>query len=209
MPPSQPPPYNDDKTRNGYGYIINGMLICAIIGMCIKIFFGNTTSKDGTFGRANSTIWGYGLVGFSILTVMFVSYAIHNKIAIIEKRGLSGIIGFIKSFLTSSGPGMLAIIILFWIVDLNVAYFDRINKGPVAKEYYQLSAGTSFLFVFQIILIFQYLKLYINIKTKNSNDDTPALTLSRLSFASYFVTSINLVVTGMMTIILKFFSTDG
>ena len=83
-----------DKTRNGYGYIINVMLICSIIGMCIKIFFGNMTSVDGTYGRANSTIWGYGVVGFSVLTIMFVSYAIHNKISIIEKKGASGIIDF-------------------------------------------------------------------------------------------------------------------
>jgi hypothetical protein len=104
---------------------------------------------------------------------------------------------------------MLTIIILFWIVDLNVSYYDRINKGQVAKEYYQLSAGTSFLFVFQIILLFQYLKSYINIKTGNSTDENPELTQGRLSFATYFVIAINLVIVGMMTIILKFFSTDG
>jgi len=207
MPPSIT--QNIDKTRNGYGYLINSMLLCAIIGMCIKIFFGNMTSVDGTYGRANSTIWGYGVVGFSILTIMFISYAIHNKISIIEKKGLYGIIDFIKSFLTSSGPAMLTIIILFWIVDLNVVYYDRINKGQVAKEYYQLSAGTSFLFVFQIILLFQYIKSYISIKTGTSNDEDAALTQGRLSFATYFVIAINLVIVGMMTIILKFFSTDG
>ena len=136
------------------------MLISALVGMCIKIFFGNSTSADGTFGRANSAIWGYSVVGLSILTIMFVSYAIHNKVSIIEKKGASGIIDFKKGFLTSSGPAMLTIIILFWIVNLNVDYFSRINKGQVASEYYQLSAGTSFLFVFQIILLFQYLKSY-------------------------------------------------
>ena len=198
-----------DKTKNGYGYIINIMLISALVGMCIKIFFGNSTSADGTFGRANSAIWGYSVVGLSILTIMFVSYAIHNKVSIIEKKGASGIIDFIKGFLTSSGPAMLTIIILFWIVNLNVDYFSRINKGQVASEYYQLSAGTSFLFIFQIILLFQYLKSYIQIKTGTSTDPDAAITQTRLSFATYFVTIINMVVVIMMTIILKFFSTDG
>jgi hypothetical protein len=198
-----------DKTKNGYGYIINIMLISALVGMCIKIFFGNSTSADGTFGRANSAIWGYSVVGLSILTIMFVSYAIHNKVSIIEKKGASGIIDFIKGFLTSSGPAMLTIIILFWIVNLNVDYFSRINKGQVASEYYQLSAGTSFLFVFQIILLFQYLKSYIQLKTGTSTDPDAAITQTRLSFATYFVTIINMVVVIMMTIILKFFSTDG
>jgi hypothetical protein len=198
-----------DKTKNGYGYIINVMLISALLGMCIKIFFGNSTSVDGTFGRANSAIWGYSVVGLSILTIMFVSYAIHNKVSIIEKKGASGIIDFIKGFLTSSGPAMLTIIILFWIVNLNVDYFSRINKGQVASEYYQLSAGTSFLFIFQIILLFQYLKSYIQLKTGTSTDPDAAITQTRLSFATYFVTIINMVVVIMMTIILKFFSTDG
>ena len=198
-----------DKTKNGYGYIINIMLISALVGMCIKIFFGNSTSADGTFGRANSAIWGYSVVGLSILTIMFVSYAIHNKVSIIEKKGASGIIDFIKGFLTSSGPAMLTIIILFWIVNLNVDYFSRINKGQVASEYYQLSAGTSFLFIFQIILLFQYLKSYIQLKTGTSTDPDAAITQTRLSFATYFVTIINMVVVIMMTIILKFFSTDG
>jgi hypothetical protein len=203
------PQRGGDGINHGYMYLINSMLLCAIIGMCIKIFFGNMTSVDGSYGRANSTIWGYGVVGFSILTITFISYAIHNKISIVDKKGIYGVIDFIKSFLSSSGPGMLTIIILFWIVDLNVSYYDRINKGQVAKEYYQLSAGTSFLFVFQIILLFQYLKSYINIKTGNSTDENPELTQGRLSFATYFVIAINLVIVGMMTIILKFFSTDG
>ena len=206
------PQKGGDGINHGYMYLINSMLLCAIIGMCIKIFFGNMTSVDGSYGRANSTIWGYGVVGFSILTIMFISYAIHNKISIVEKTGVYGILAFIKSFLSSSGPGMLTIIILFWIVDLNVSYYDRINKGQVAKEYYQLSAGTSFLFVFQIILLFQYIKSYIKIKTGNytaSGDENIELTQGRLSFATYFVIAINLVIVGMMTIILKFFSTDG
>ena len=204
------PQKGGDGINHGYMYLINSMLLCAIIGMCIKIFFGNMTSVDGKYGRANSTIWGYGVVGFSILTIMFISYAIHNKISIIEKKGVYGVIDFIKSFLTSSGPAMLTIIILFWIVDLNVSYYDRINKGQVSKEYYQLSAGTSFLFVFQIILLFQYLKSYIKIKTGNyPSDENPEINQGRLSFATYFVIAINLVIVGMMTIILKFFSTDG
>ena len=82
--------------------------------------------------------------------------------------------------------------------------------GLVAKEYYQLSAGTSFLFVFQIVCLFQYLKLYIKIKTDSRNateEDTTSQ--SRIAFATYFITAINLIVVGMMTIILQFFSTDG
>lgn len=196
------------KYRGGPEYIINAMLIIAIIGMIIKIFFGNMTSQDGTYGRASSTIWGYGIVSFAILTIMFLSFSLHDKIARIENKGIHGIISFIKSFLTSSGPSILTVIILLWIVALNTFYFKRINKGQVASEYFQLSAGTSFLFIFQIVCLFQYLKLFIAIKTKTAEKQAE-VDLTRISFAVYFITSINLVVTAMMTIILQFFSTDG
>jgi hypothetical protein len=200
----------ENSRAGGPMYIINAMFMFTVMGMCIKMFFGNNTSKDGTYGRANSTIWGYGIAALSIITVMFVGYAIHDRISKIEKKGLNGIISFIKSFLTSSGPAILTVILLLWIVTLNIFHFYKINKGQVASEYYQLSAGTSFLFIFQIICVFQYLKTFIRIKTGTSEDEKEdAKNLSRISFAVYFITTINMVVAGMMSIILMFFSTDG
>jgi len=197
--------------RGGFEYVINSMMMIAVVGMCIKIFFGNEISADGSYGRANSTIYGYGVVCFSILTVIFVSFAIYNRIAMIEKKGsINGLIDFLKAFFTSSAPSILTIIILLWIITLNVNFYKRINQGKVAKEYYQLSAGTSFLFLFQIFAIFQYLRLYINIKTGVSEDaKEDSTTMNRIAFATYFTSAINLVVVGMMTIILEFFSTDG
>jgi len=185
-------------------YDINGMLIIAIVGLCIKIFFGNITSKDGSYGRANSTIWGYGVVTLSILTVLFINFAIQGKINNVNQ---SGLFTFLKSFLSSSGPGLFVLLTLIWIISLNVSFHDRINKGRVAKEYYQLSAGTSFLFVFQIITLFQLLKG--TIENNGKNDSKLQASQTRLSFATYFISSINLIVVGMMTIILEFFSTDG
>jgi len=200
----------ENKERGGFGYVINSMLLVSIVGMCIKIFFGNNTSIDGTYGRANATIYGYGIVAFAVLTVMFVSFAIHDRIARIEnKTGIAGLFDFIKSFINSSAPSILTIMILGWIITLNILYYERINKGKVATEYYQLSAGTSFLFLFQIICLFQYLKLYINIKTRKNGNDNDAQTQNRIAFATYFISIINLIVAGMMTIILTFFSTDG
>ena len=137
------------KERGGFGYVINSMFLIAIVGMCIKTFFGNNTSSDGTYGRANSTIYGYGVVSFAVLTVMFVSFAIHDRIGKIEKKeNALGFFGFIKALLCSSAPSVITIIILGWIIALNVLYYERINMGKVATEYYQLSAGTSFLFMY-------------------------------------------------------------
>jgi hypothetical protein len=201
--------------RGGYGYIINSMFLIALVGMCIKIFFTSKKSADGTTGPANSVIYGYGLVAMSILTVMFISYAIHSKVSSAENNGkVVSIINFLKSFLTSSAPSVLTILLLLWFIALNMTYYKRINKGMVATEYYQLSSGTSFLFIFQIICLFQYLKLYIesNIKLYNVKSEAKNKieeTKNRIAFATYFITAINLIIAGIMTIILEFFSTDG
>ena len=198
---------------NGLGvdYLINSMLIFAFVGLIIKVFFGNITTSDGSYGRADATIWGYGVVSMAILVVMFINYSLHDKIMRIKNKGVAGILAFLKSFLSSSLPSVLTVIILLWIVSLNAFYYARINKGEVAQEFYQLSAGTSLLFLFQIICIFQLLKSYIAIQTKTTdeNSDDAAVTQSRLTVATYFITTIGLIVAGMMTIILTFFSTDG
>ncbi len=204
-------PGKSHVNRGGFQYTINVLFIFAVIGMCIKIFFSTGTSSDGTYGPANTIIYGYGIVALSILTVMFISYAIHDRIGHIESKGqVETIIKFIKNFFTSSAPSLLTIILLIWVITLNIAFYTQINTGKVAKEYYQLSHGTSFLFVFQIVCLFQYLKLYIKIKTDGKNaTEEDATSQGRIAFATYFISAINLIVVGMMSIILQFFSTDG
>jgi hypothetical protein len=196
--------------NGGFDYVINSMFLFAIIGMSVKIFFGSATSSDGTYGPANSIIYGYGSVALSVLTVMFVSYAIHDRVGKIENKGKTeSILRFLKSFLTSSAPSILTILILFWIITLNIRYYTKINMGMVATEYYQLSKGTSFLFVFQIICLFQYLKLYIKTKVEGNGCMDDVQTQGRIAFATYFIIAVNSIVVGMMTVILQFFSTDG
>jgi hypothetical protein len=200
------------KNRGGFDYIINSMFLFAVIGMCIKVFFGSETTADGRFGPANTIIYGYGIIALSILTVMFISYAVFDRIGRIEEKSKSeSIINFLRSFLSSSTPSILTVIVLLWIITLNISHYTQINKGFVANEYYQLSASTSFLFMFQIICLFQYIKLYIKAKTdQNSVEGKNAIVnQGRMAFATYFITAINLIVVGMMTIILRFFSTDG
>lgn len=206
-----------NKNRGGFGYIINSMMLISIVGMCIKIFFGTEPTADGTSGPANAVIYGYGIVALAILTVVFISYGIHDRVDTIENRGkqsgikgkLAMMVGFLKSFLTSSGPAILTISVLAWIISLNMSYYKKINKGAVANEFYQLSTGTTYLFIFQIICLFQYLNIFIEGKMDKAKAKENAQAQSRIAFATYFITTINLIIVGMMTIILQFFSTDG
>ena len=198
------------RNRGGMEYVINSMLMIALVGMCIKMFFGNNTSIDGSYGHASSTIYGYGVVAFAILTVMFITFAIHDRVGRMEnKGGLWGILSFLKGFISSSAPSIFTIITLCWIISLNISHFTQINKGVAATEYFQLSKGSSFLIIIQILCLFQYLKLFINNINPNGDKKDAASNMARITFATYFIIAINLIVAGMMTIILTFFSTDG
>jgi len=200
----------DQKSRGGMEYMINSMMLLSIVGMCIKIFFGSPPT-DANNGPANSVIYGYGIVALAIISVMFISYGIHDRIGKIENKGqFRTILNLLKSFLTSAAPSIITVIILLWIVSLNLTHYTKINKGSVSSEYYLLSTGTSYLFVFQIICLFTYLKLYIGVKTKTEQNASEAeKTQNKIAFATYFLAIINIVIAGMMTIILQFFSTDA
>ena len=210
-----------NKKRGGFDYIINSMMLVCIVGLCIKIFFTTPPSTDGLTGPANAVIYGYAIVALAILTVRFISYGIHDRISNIEKRGNSGndqggimgklknVVGFVKSFIMSMGPSLLVLFILTWNIYLNIHYYTKINKGAVADEFFKLVNGTTFLLVFQVICLFQYLKLYINGKIDKSKEEKNEQEQSRIAFAIYLMTLLNLILTGIMTIILEFFSTDG
>lgn len=191
----------------GYSYIINCLAITTMIGMAIKIFFGSEKSPTGEYGPASSTIWGFGLVAFSVVTLLFVSYSLRDKISRLSKTSdLNSFGKFLYNFLGDSLPSLITLITLFWIISLNLTFFKRINQGDVADEYYSLTNGSSFLFAFQIICLFIYLKEYIHIEKRGTQDKSE---MTRIKFAIYFIALINLMITGMMTIILYLFSTDG
>ena len=129
-----------NKKRGGFDYIINSMLLVAIVGLCIKIFFTTPPTTDGLTGPANAVIYGYAIVALAILTVRFISYGIHDRIRTIENRGNAGIdqggvmgklknvFGFVKTFVSSLGPSLLVLLILTWYIYLNIHYYSKINK---------------------------------------------------------------------------------
>ena len=210
-----------NKNRGGFDYIINSMMLVAIVGLSIKIFFTTPPTIDGLSGPANSVIYGYGIVALAVLTVRFISYGIHDRISNIENRGnsvnnqggmmgkLKNVVGFVKSFIISMGPSLFVLFILCWNIFLNIHYYKTINKGMVPDEFFKLTNGTTVLLVFQIICLFQYLRLFIAGKIDKTKQEQTVQDQSRISFAIYLLTLLNLILTGIMTIILEFFSTDG
>lgn len=180
------------------------LLILAVIGIIIKLFLGANITEDGSIGPATTDIWAYGSVAVSVLGLMFNMFAFLNQMT----NSTTDNITFIKNLILSSLPGVLLLSILIWLITLNAQYFSRINKGDVATEYYTYNNLSLFMISIQFAL------LYIYITNKSSiinNKDASKLIAenNKYSFIMYMLSIGNLTVAGIMTIILKYFSTDG
>jgi len=199
------------------GYDINTLTLIAFIGVVIKLFLGQGPRKDGSGGPANSAIWGYGTIAIAILGIMFVTFGLATQMTEDNEKSKAmgrlqeNTLGFVKSLMMHSLPPLLMLIILVWLITLNVKYFSRINQGKVASEYSSYSNLSTVMVVIQLICLYQYLvdELKINEGGLPSSKAVADAMKSQLASVTYLLTLGNVMVIGIMTIILKYFSTDG
>ena len=103
------------------GFILIGFVVIALF---------SSLSEDGTSGPASSSLWGYSIILFSLIGIVFV------KIKMIEKDENKSVLSYVI------GNGLPIFLLLFnilWLISLNVTYFDDINKGLVSKDFYEYS----------------------------------------------------------------------
>lgn len=185
---------------------VNNMLALSAAGVLIKLFLGTNYSSDGTSGPASSTIWGYGLTAISLFSLAFISLALAKECNMQESVG---------EFIVSAGnsnfmPILLLLLVLIWIIALNIMYFKRINKNIVADEYHQYSMMSSILIIFQLILLYQYFSNLLSTdKNKSGVKIMHKIIASHSANIIYIFTLLNFILTGMMQIVLEFYSTDG
>lgn len=176
----------------------------AILGILIKLFFPDSYTSDGNNGPALTAIWGYGFTIISILALIFVSVAFTSKMTKLEKNSFS----FIYEVFTNSLIPTLILGLVVWILTLNILYFKRINQNHVAPEYHTYSNISSILIVIQLGILFKY--LFDGFKMLNgTNIDEHKISKERMGLISYLITTINIIIIGILTIILEFYSTDG
>jgi hypothetical protein len=192
-------------------YDMHNMIGFSIVGILIKLFFGSNTA-DGNSGPASASIWGYGVVVLAIISVLVIFISLASNITNIEKYD---VFEFLKTLVKYTLPSLLTLIVLIWLITLNVIYFKRINQGKVADEYYTYSTITTFIVIFQIITLFKYLNDNLSKINKQISVDAAVskgsfnIAIDSMAYATYFLTFLNFLFIGIMTIILEFFSTDG
>lgn len=190
-------PNNDYVSRNP-SYLNMVFMSIAIIGIVVRVVLSGTTSKDGSSGNATASVYGYSTTIVSLIALLFTEYALTNS----NEKTIT-LVEFLKTIFIHSFPILSLIGLLSWNVQINSQYYTKINSGEVAKEYNNYALISNILSVLQIIIIFKVMSEKMNMTTK-----IPYVS-ENLSIVGYILLFINIIFTGMMQIVVQYFSTDG
>jgi len=182
--------------RLPYDIVIFSML--CILGVVFRLVFARTSSDYAT-----ATIWGYGFTCLALFGLLISSFAIASKSQMSE-----GIIGFFKNMLPNALPIILTLVIVVMTIIQNISFYDQINSGKVADEFYSFSSVSTFLILVQICIVINFLidKLKGNEKSK---EKIMAALASEMSSIILILSIANFAFVGILQVILKYFSTDG
>ena len=168
-----------------------------ILGILVRIIFARTANECAT-----ATVYGYGFSILALLGLLVGSFAISYK-----DQFSQGIMGFFKVIFKNAIPVLLIISIIAMILFQNVSFYDQINKGKVADEYYQFSGVSSFLILIQACLVISYLMDTLGGEQNTGNKGGIMTALASEMNSIILILSIGII--GILQIILKYFSTDG
>jgi hypothetical protein len=170
--------------------IANPVFIALIaVGIFIKLALSFGTSDDGSVGPANSLIWGYCIVVFSLIGIIFLNIDIGSDTWSDMKK--------------LPWTMILTLLIIMWTISLNFKYFTPINKGTVPYQYYMWSRYSTILIIAMIVIS---LLQYMLKSKKNSDSDEYA---RQLSMYSIIIFIFNFICICILQVILDSFAVDG
>lgn len=206
----------------GYGFSNNSnldlmnLVVLAVSGIIIKIFFEENYTKLGNSGPASTTIWGYGLTAISLTLMVFMAIYLAQKNQKLKKKLLFELNGDESTFsfyLQQLSSGVIPVIftlgLIIYIIVLNFIYFGRINSNNVSSSYSVYSFFSSMLIIIQLGIIIKYMfNILDNVKLGKIEEKDQEKD-SLLKGISLILITINYIFVLILHIILAFFSTDG
>jgi len=177
------------------------IVVLAIMGIIIKLFFPEKFSRLGNTGPATSTIGGYGLTAIALSIMLFMGIYVSKNI--FEKNG-----NFVEMLFSNVSPIFFTLLILIYAIFLNFQYFKRINSNRVTNEYHTYSFMSSVLTIIQIGLVSTYLFYYLSNTDKDGGANLNNMKIELSKNAVYILSIINFLFLMMINISLQFFSTD-
>ena len=172
------------------------LITIALIGMTIMIFLSAPTSSDGLSGPAVASIWGYGTMAISVLGIIFTK--IGDKLKTEPLRDGESI-----KWMLFTVPAFLMLFVLIFIITTTGHYYKSVNKGEVSEDYYKYSSIATMTISTQYLLLVYYML---------DNDNSIKLTARDRAIATYLnylFASGNIIIIIMLTIVAKYFITDG
>jgi len=177
------------------------IVVLAVMGIIIKLFFPEKFSRLGNTGPATSTIWGYGLTAIAISIMLFMGIYVSKNI--FEKNG-----NFVEMLFSNVSPIFFTLLVIMSAIFLNFRYFKRINSNRVTNEYHTYSFMSSVLTIIQIGLVTTYLFYYLSNTDKEGGNNLNNMKIELSKNAVYILSIINFLFLMMINISLQFFSTD-
>ncbi len=176
----------NDKNKQ----IVNPIFLSIIVvGFIIKFAFGfSVASTDGSTGPASSLIWGYSIIVFGLIGIIY--------------SNLNQGVNEYDSIKKLPYPIIFSIVLMVWLISLNMNYFKNINSLNVPEQYFTWSNYSGILLLFLLsVSIIQYILI------QNKNQDSSYV--SNLSLYSYVLLFFNLIAILIQKIILDSFTVDG
>ena len=180
----------------------NNFLIIAAVGIIILTCLSAPYSSDGASGPASAGLWGYGLILFAALGLTIYAYKAGTDSGDSQKDSTVALI--IKAITSTAVPGCVAVVV-FWLFVLNIFYFKQINEGVVPPEYYTYQHLSLLIVALQLIALYKFIQAAFPAKQSDTNSGTQ----QTASALVYLLGTANAVAAAIMTIILRFFTTDG
>ena len=140
------------------------------------------------------------LLGYSTLAVaiILIMASIFSS-AITASNGNFG--QFTSILFNSTGPFILNIAVILFLLYLMITYQKTINTGNLSQQYYSFSVISSIIIMFQIVLF------YYGMQTSTYKREHRLPTI--MNSFSYLLGVINVYIAVIIQTILKFYTTDG
>ena len=154
----------------------------------------------GFFTQSQTALGAY-IAGYSVLTlgIMMILLILFNNILRVSSNGSA--FQIIYSILMTSGPFLLILAVIGFVLYLLINYKDRIIAGHIAPSY------NSFSNIIVMLLLLQVYLVYTNIST-DSFKSTGKISKVTSSFI-YLLGVLTSICSIILATILKYYSTDG
>jgi len=170
-----------------YSSVYKSLIIAGIIAFIVGFFAQGTTSYA-------AYISGYSVLALGILMLLTISF---NKIISNNKTNFENL----YAVLNITGPFVLMLAIIAFILYLMITYKDNIISQRVSSGYYSFSN------IGIILLLIQLYFVYTNITTKNFEDTNK---ISKVTTNILYLLGVLQAICSInVFIILKYFTTDG